>query len=641
LSIWRGAFPFKSTAWLAWLMVALLLVPAFGRAQGIESVMAPGDLIQGHAKLQDDCKSCHVRFDRKAQDRLCMDCHKEVGQDVRGKLGFHGRIKPQACRDCHTDHKGRDAQIVELDKRKFDHALSDYALRGKHVTTECDKCHLPAKKYREAPSDCNACHRKDDTHKGSLGPKCADCHTESDWKEAKFDHDKTRFQLTGKHVDAKCADCHRNKADYKDTPRNCYGCHKKEDDASKGHKGLYGEKCDSCHGVKSWKPSTFNHDADTKYQLRGKHRTATCASCHTGHLYKVKLSADCNSCHKKDDKHKGSLGTDCTACHTERDWKEKAKFDHDKTDYPLLGKHAEIKCEACHKSTMFKEAPKTCIGCHKADDKHAATLGEKCESCHYERDWKNTKGRFDHDKTEFRLRNAHAAPKVECKACHKDLKSYRKTPKDCYSCHGKDDKHEGQEGRDCVQCHDDASWKVPGFNHTRTRFPLVGRHITTACKECHATPRYKDAARDCYGCHKKDDKHKLTYGVKCESCHNARAWSVWAFDHDRRSTYRLDGAHRKVACDACHSEPAPAGKAIAPVGSNCISCHRKDDIHDGGFGVICEQCHTTENWKKVSNRAGRTSAAPADSVWALASVLGQASRLSRTNSPMSSSGVLQ
>lgn len=82
-------------------------------------------------------------------------------------------------------------------------------------------------------------HRKDDVHQGSLGAKCADCHTENDWKEAKFDHEKTRFPLTGKHVDTKCVDCHKKGADYKDAPRTCIGCHKEDDDSSKGHKGLY------------------------------------------------------------------------------------------------------------------------------------------------------------------------------------------------------------------------------------------------------------------------------------------------------------------------------------------------------------------------------------------------------------------
>jgi hypothetical protein len=584
---------------LGWVLA--LLVSAAG-AQTLESVLAPGKLIQGHAKWDDECSACHVRFDRGAQDRLCMDCHKDVGHDVRSRAGYHGRVERKACRSCHTDHKGRDARIVELDRRAFDHALTDYALRGKHRATACDTCHEPAKKWRDAPSDCNACHRKDDVHKGALGTKCADCHGENDWKEAKFDHDKTRYALTGKHVETKCVDCHRKGADYKDAPRACIGCHRRDDEGAKGHKGQYGERCESCHGTKGWKPSTFDHDRDTRWALRGKHRATKCADCHTGHLYRQPTKTDCWSCHRKDDKHEGTLGRDCGACHTERDWKEKAKFDHEKTRFPLLGKHVDAKCDACHKSALFKEAPRECVGCHRKDDKHAGTLGTDCGACHAERDWKTTRGRFDHDRTKFRLRNAHAAPAVKCSACHRDAKSYRDTPTDCIACHRKDDRHEGQQGRECRQCHDDASWKVPGFDHARTRFPLVGRHVATACRDCHATARYKDAPRDCWSCHRKDDRHKLVFGTKCESCHNARAWSIWDYDHDRRTRYRLDGAHRKAPCEACHTRPAPPGRDAALLDTQCLSCHRKDDVHDGGFGARCEQCHATDDWKKVSTR---------------------------------------
>ena len=600
--------------WL-WILFAALCTWGPVSAQNLESVLRPGDLIQGHAKWEEECTKCHVRFDKNAQDRLCMDCHKEVGADMRDRKGFHGRQKPQAtCRSCHTDHKGRSARIVVLDKQKFDHDETDYALRGKHKPVACEKCHEPKKKYWEAPSDCNACHKKDDVHKGSLGTACADCHTDYDWKEkGKFDHDKTRFALKGKHADAKCVDCHKKGEDYKAAPRTCIGCHKKDDDGNKGHKGLYGDKCDSCHGVKAWKPSTFNHDTDTKYLLRGKHKQTKCADCHTGHLYKDKVGTTCIDCHKKDDDgakgHKGSLGRDCAACHTESGWKEKGKFDHDKTKFPLLGKHIDTKCADCHKSTNYKEAPKDCIGCHKKDDKHEATLGTKCESCHGERDWKDVK-RFDHDKTKFQLRNAHAAKKVQCKDCHKDLKHYRDTPRDCLSCHKKDDKHEGQLGPKCESCHTDRDWKVPRFDHAATRFPLVGKHLPVKCADCHRTARYKDAPRDCYSCHKKDDKHKLKFGTACESCHNARAWGIWDYDHARRAKYVLDGAHRKLACETCHTQPAPAGKLAADVGNTCVSCHRRDDVHDGAFGPACEQCHVTENWKRVKTRVGRHAPTP-------------------------------
>lgn len=577
---------------------------ASANAQNIETLLAPGKLIQGHAKYEENCSECHVKFNRQAMDGLCMACHKDVGSDVKARTGFHGRSRPQACSSCHADHKGREARIVDLDKKKFDHNISDYRLKGKHQAVACEKCHLPQKKYREAPQDCNACHKKDDEHKGSLGPKCADCHNESDWKETHFDHDKkTKFALTGKHADAQCADCHKNDK-YKDTVKTCVGCHKKADDSSKGHKGQYGDKCESCHDAKAWKPSTFNHDTDTQYALRGKHRTTRCSDCHTGHLYRVRLSSDCYSCHKKDDKHKESLGKDCGSCHSERDWKEPPKFNHDQTSFPLLGKHVGTECKDCHKSAMFKEAPKDCYGCHKKEDKHENTLGEACGDCHTERDWKSTTGRFDHDRTKFQLRNAHADPKVKCNACHKDLKSYRKTPVDCYSCHQKQDKHEGQLGKKCETCHNDRTWETTRFDHALTKFPLTGKHVPVKCEKCHETNRFQDAPEDCYGCHKKEDEHKLKFGEKCDSCHNTRGWPIWDFNHDKRTEYKIEGAHLKVACESCHTAPAPKGKAAATVGKNCISCHRKDDVHDGQFGMRCETCHAVQDWKKVTTRLG-------------------------------------
>jgi hypothetical protein len=699
LSTWTALIA-HAARFAAFAMVLVMGMLAPAAAQTIESVLRPGELVQGHAKWEEECTKCHVRFDRAAQDKLCTDCHKDVGQDMRERTGYHGRQKATAtCRSCHTDHKGRSARIVEFDKNKFDHAQSDYLLRGKHIDTKCEKCHEPKKPYWKAPQDCNSCHKKDDVHKGSLGPKCLDCHTEGSWKEAKFDHDKTEFKLTGKHVDTKCVDCHKKGAEYKDAATTCVGCHKKDDDGTKGHKGQYGDKCDSCHGTKAWKPATFNHDTDTKYALRGKHRTTKCNECHTGHLYKDKVGTTCIACHKKDDDgakgHKGSLGKECASCHTERDWKEALKFDHDKTQFPLVDKHRDVKCADCHTTKDYKDAPKDCIGCHKKDDKHEATLGTLCKDCHNERVWTDVKRfdhdktkfklrdahaaskvkckdchsdlkhyrdtpvdcyachkkddkheatlgtkcadchnervwtdvkRFDHDKTKFKLRNAHAASKVKCKDCHSDLKHYRDTPKDCYACHKKDDKHEGQEGPKCETCHNDVDWKTTTFDHNQSRFPLLGKHATTKCKDCHATPRYKDAPRDCYGCHKKEDTHKLKFGVSCEVCHNARNWKIWDYDHAKRAKYVLDGAHAPLACEKCHTQPAPKGKNAAETGNTCIACHRREDVHDGAFGPICEQCHFTDKWKRIRSRIG--SQAPGDpGPWV--AVLGYSSRLSR------------
>jgi len=678
---------------MGWRLVVaglLALLCSAAAAQSVESVLKPGELIRGHAKWDDDCGACHVRFDRSAQNERCMDCHKDIGADVRQRSGFHGRLRPQPCRSCHTDHKGRNARIVDLDPKRFDHAATDYALKGRHRQTDCAACHPAGRKYSQAPHDCLACHRKDDTHKGAAGPQCADCHGEADWKTTTFDHARTRFALAGRHAEAKCTGCHKQPS-YKDTPRQCLACHRKDDDSAKGHRGRFGEKCESCHGARAWKPSTFQHDTETRFALRGKHRGATCTACHTGTLYRDKTASACADCHRKDDKHEGSLGNDCQACHGERDWKETGRFDHDRTRFALLDKHRDTRCEACHRGNRFKDTPgdcigchrdddthkgtlgtrceschterhwkdiprfdhdrsrfrligrhrevrcaechkdtryretaRDCIGCHRKDDKHEASLGTACESCHAEQDWKRATG-FDHARTRFPLRDAHAARSVQCGDCHANPRSYRDTARECVACHRRHDKHEAQLGERCESCHGERSWKVARYDHARARFALLGRHLALECKACHTSLRYRDAARDCDGCHRKDDKHAQRLGTACESCHNARGWALWSFDHQRRTKYALDGAHLKAACEACHRAPAPRGQAIAAVGTTCIACHARDDRHDGGFGAQCERCHATSDWKRITQRIGGVVPAGGD----LAHGLGAASWFAR------------
>jgi hypothetical protein len=689
--------------WLAlgwrslWLAMACLVWLALlggepAAAQSMESALAPGPVSQVHVKAEHDCRSCHVPFDRAAQDGRCLECHKEVAADVRRKLGFHGKKlaqTPQTCRSCHTEHRGRDANLAPLDRKAFDHRLTNYPLVDKHSKVDCEKCHrptqVPSKRWREAPQACMACHLKDDVHKGGLGKKCEDCHNVKGWREAGFDHDKqTKFALTGKHAPPlKCDACHAD-GRFKDTPRTCVGCHQK-DDETKGHKGHYGSKCESCHTSSAWKPSSFKHERDTRYALKDKHQQAKCVACHTAPLHGPKLPTACVACHSKDDKHEGTLGRVCESCHTERGWKDSPAFDHSKSNFPLLGGHAssKVQCKDCHRDTRFRQTPSDCIACHRKDDQHEATLGTACADCHNETSWKKlAPGRFDHARTAFPLRQAHAAPALQCVSCHRDLKSFRNTAKDCIACHRKDDKHEGTLGTACVTCHDEASWKklAPGrfdhqrtafplrgahqspplqcvachrdhksykgigkaciachrkddahegrygancqachseqnwrsarFDHRGTRFTLTGAHQVVQCESCHRNPsssvpisqRFKGAPLDCYACHRKDDKHKASLGARCETCHNDRAWTLWSFDHDRATRYPLQGRHRRISCESCHVSPAPAGQAVAPLATECLACHRKDDAHEGHFGRRCESCHSRDAWKPAMKK---------------------------------------
>lgn len=437
-------------------IAAFVALVAGAQAQSLfEKLVNPGDVVQSHAKFEKTCESCHEAFSKSSQRRLCLECHKEVAADVREKTGFHGKrpeIQTSECKTCHTDHKGRDADIVQFDAQTFDHAFTDFALTGAHKLAACEGCHRKGTPFRKAPSTCIDCHKSDDAHKGALGKDCASCHNDQTWKKQKtFDHAKTKFPLDGAHKDVSCATCHIGER-YKDLPHACIDCHKIQD----VHGGRYGQKCETCHGANKWTQIRFDHDKSTKFPLKGAHKPVKCAGCHKGDLFKDKLATTCVSCHKADDPHKGQLGTNCQSCHNENKWREKVSFDHDLTRFPLIGLHATVPCEECHRSTAYRDTPKTCSACHK-DKHHEGRVGSQCARCHNPNGWKLW--HFNHDReTKFALSGAHAG--LQCHACHTTRAAEKVTaPSSCFGCHAGDDAHRGTFGRACEKCHATTKWR--------------------------------------------------------------------------------------------------------------------------------------------------------------------------------------
>ena len=94
-----------------------------------EKLVLPGELIEGHSKIEKECSNCHEPFSKASQRRLCLDCHKEVRIDIESRSGMHGKrpdVGNVECKHCHTDHKGRKADIIALDRQTFNHALTDF-----------------------------------------------------------------------------------------------------------------------------------------------------------------------------------------------------------------------------------------------------------------------------------------------------------------------------------------------------------------------------------------------------------------------------------------------------------------------------------------------------------------------------------
>jgi hypothetical protein len=505
------------------MILSSTIISLSANAQDIESLVMPGDVIEGHADIQSECSSCHKKFDKQAQRSLCMDCHEEVAEDIQVLAGFHGLFddaRDSQCATCHTDHEGRDADIVALDESTFDHQLTDFELIGAHREVDCSDCHTPDSKHREASNSCKDCHGDDDAHDGFMGTDCGECHKPTEWPDAEFDHSSTGYPLIGEHMEPACGDCHAD-ATYQNAPTACIDCHA-EDDA---HDGRSGQQCDTCHNPKGWSDTSFDHARDTDFILDGKHGLLTCGDCHSENPFEDEMDSACVACHLEEDSHDKHNGAQCDTCHASDDW-AKPFFDHDRdTEYHLLGGHREVACTDCHVEPIFDASLNTsCDSCHLDDDPHDGSLGTQCENCHTEVNWQDPVF-FDHDFTGFPLLGMHR--ENECEDCHA-TKAFGETDINCVACHREQDPHRGNFHDRCDTCHNPVAWDLWLFDHDeQTQFSLTGAHVEVGCADCHRTPlgRFNASTDNCRNCHRADDIHDGEFGYDCGRCHTATSFS--------------------------------------------------------------------------------------------------------------------
>lgn len=502
-------------------LIFVSIALSFGQgacAATLEKLIMPGAVSKAHARIEAECSDCHDLANRERENALCLDCHKDVGEDIRTASRYHGRMRESRageCRGCHTEHAGRDAAIVRLNQTGFTHDLTNFALGGAHVALTCGSCHKTDVPYRSTPTTCVGCHTKDDAHRGALGPDCAACHEKS-WQQGHFDHGTTAFPLTNKHRETSCAACHPGQR-YKDVPKSCSGCHAPDD----VHKGSQGTQCAHCHTTAQWGAQKFEHTRDTGFPLLGRHAHIACADCHRSGDLKAPIPKDCAGCHKADDRHESRMGPACGDCHGNDLWKVTA-YDHTKLGFQLDGAHAKLDCQACHTAPLKEQQlSKDCVTCHRADSPHGGSLGQSCEKCHSTTSW--TAVTFDHDLTPYPLLGLHVV--ATCAQCH-TTQAFKDTPKDCNACHSQDDTHDGALSKDCGACHTPNGWKLWDFDHAaRTRFPLTGAHAKVPCANCHLQPQnITKPSMVCSTCHAGDDVHSARFGPNCQQCHTTTSF---------------------------------------------------------------------------------------------------------------------
>ena len=608
-------------------LAAALVVMALGLA-GLDvrragAQISPGPLARAHAGLEGakNCSQCHGGR-REPTTQRCLACHREIAWLRQQGRGLHSRADGQgACSTCHPDHAGRDFQLIQWpggSAERFDHARAGYQLEKSHADAKCTACHAP--RLRVSPAarlsprrtgagwvglerDCVSCHT--DPHRGSLTGACTRCHDTGEWKDApSFDHERTSYPLTGQHADVPCAKCH----------------------------------------------------------LAPRLRPALDSAGRPMPVFRPVPFKDCSACHANP--HAGSLTGACRSCHVTSSFKttDRAAFDHDRTRYPLRGRHATVACVSCHAGTGNAAARPgfaTCAGCHRDPHNGEATIGGNaadCSACHRVEGFGTpTFTAEQHRATAFPLLGRHAS--VACEACHAARPTepgartaagrvipIRVASGKCTDCHG--GAHGSQlaarsDGGACSSCHSVDGWRPAEYGtaaHALTRFPLDGAHVTISCASCHASrrpglrPLGTDVASGtarvalrppelaCADCHA--DPHEWrtaeTAPPPCVACHTTRAFRPTKMDAaaHARTGYPLEGAHQAVPCVACHHEmerakppstlvaaaPRAAPLRLGLTPTTCAGCH--SDPHGGRFttvsGGACDGCHTLTAFRPAS-----------------------------------------
>ncbi|TLN00223.1 hypothetical protein FDZ74_16870, partial [bacterium] len=303
-----------------------------------------------HADFEQQCNMCHRPF-QSNQAALCTECHQDVGQQVAGKDGLHGRLANVAtCRSCHPEHRGRDFNLTSFALDTFDHAVTDFPLEGKHAALACANCHAAG--YANTASECSACHAEPAVHAGVFPLDCAGCHSTQGWRPAQwqgqpFDHANTGFSLA-RHASGfdgqpiTCQNCHGSLTGAAATV-TCAGCHANHDAAFMSqHEATFGSDCTACHdGV----DRMVNFDHASVFPLQGRHAALECLDCHQAQNFSAAQAA-CASCHQEPEIHAGYFGLNCQDCHTSEAWQPARLIEH---AFPIdHGAQADTTCFTCH-----------------------------------------------------------------------------------------------------------------------------------------------------------------------------------------------------------------------------------------------------------------------------------------------------
>ncbi len=356
---------------------------------------SPGALAVGHRGFGNDCKTCHETPGVPVRDRVCSNCHQDVGDHVANVAMQKAVFGETRCADCHRDHRGAQGLAhasgascvdchADLQARAPETTLpnaADFGTRhpalrvallntpdGSAVTrvSEDDQAHLVEHSGLKFPHDVHLAREGVKSPDAVAGAKglvhldCSNCH----------EPDGTGVGFKQVSMQAHCAQCHRLQFEPEVTARQVpHGSERlvmttlREFYASValGTTPRDAAPADDRLRRPGEAPSSPSHGTTARWANAQAMAAATdlfevrvCTTCHT--VKRVVSVADA----AKDPR---SVPWKIGAVRLSRKWMPAARFQHDR--------HAAVACADCHQAAAS----------HRAEDVLMPTIAE-CRTCH-------------------------------------------------------------------------------------------------------------------------------------------------------------------------------------------------------------------------------------------------------------------
>lgn len=356
---------------------------------------SPGPLAGGHALFENKCSTCHQTPFQAVSDKVCTNCHKQVGHHVSKEDIQEKSFKGMRCTNCHIDHKGNERLVL-------------------HDSAKCVSCHGDIKQKIDATELSNVrdfasvhpqFHITIQKDKTAIRVRLDDKARLAEQSGLKYSHQvhlaKEGISTPEGDTVMKCQDCHKLEDSGRHfsamtMQKSCQqsGCHSLDFTDPVEGVAPHGSEHAVMDRLREFFAKWLSDTPENRAECTNKTGIEGLLSCAdelaqknaAATLFRTvptskKDRLECGECHQIEPTGESEVPWKITPVRINRDWQPGASFSH--------GKHEAMNCTDCHDKTNSKVSadiamPKIekCRECHVGSKPRKGMVTSGCDSCH-------------------------------------------------------------------------------------------------------------------------------------------------------------------------------------------------------------------------------------------------------------------